>query len=194
MKRYVIRPFTRWSDVEALAIDENLWLPPTDISARAQIAHTPNALRVLMTARERAVRAVERGQLGHPWEDSCLELFLSPVAGDLRYINIEFNPNACLRLGLGDGHFRTQLLPEQDWLEPRAFATDDGWGIEYRVPYAFLRTLFPGFDPGPGTILRANCFKCGDRTERPHFLAWNPVTSDTPNFHRPRDFGEMIME
>ena len=194
MKRYVIRPFEDWASVEPLEISENLWLPPADIAARAQIAHTDEALRVRLTARERAVRAVETGPLGHPWEDSCLEFFFAPVAGDPRYVNIEFNPNACLCLGLGDGHFRTRLLPDRDWFEPRTFATADGWGIEYRVPFAFIRTLFPGFDPAPGGTIRANCYKCGDRTEKPHFLAWNPVASDTPNFHRPGDFGEMLFK
>lgn len=194
MKRYVIRPFTSWEDVERLNISENLWLEPADIAARGQIAREGDALRVRLTARESAVRAAESGPLGHPWEDSCLEFFLSPVPGDPRYINIEFNPNACVCVGLGDGRFRTRLLPEQDWFLPAAFRTPDGWGIEYRVPYAFIRTLFPGFDPASGHVVRANCYKCGDLTPKPHFLAWNPVTAEAPNFHRPQDFGEMVIE
>ena len=193
MKRYEIRPFTRWEDVERLEISENLWLLPADIAAWAQIAHTDDALLVRLTARESAVRAEESGPLGHPCEDSCLEFFFRPVADDPRYVNIEFNPAGCLFLGLGDGHFRTRLLPEQDWFEPAPFKTPDGWGVEYRVPCAFVRTLFPGFSPAPGHVIRANCYKCGDRTKQPHYLAWNPVTSETPNFHRPQDFGEMVL-
>lgn len=193
MKRYLIRPFTGWEDIEALSIGENLWLPPTDIAAWAQIARDEAGLRVRLTAREARIRAVETGPLGRPWEDSCLEFFLSPVAEDPRYVNIEFNPNGCVCLGLGDGRFRTRLLPDRDWLEPRPFTTPDGWGVEYRVPWDFMRTLFPGLDPAPGHVIRANCYKCGDKTERPHFLVWNPVTSEKPDFHRPRDFGEMAL-
>ena len=193
MKRYVIRPFTTWEDVESLAIDANLWLPPADVAAWGRIARDADGLRVRLTAREQAIRNQERGPLGHPWEDSCLEFFFSPMAGDGRYVNIEFNPNACLCVGLGDGRFRTRLLPEQDWFAPSPFTTSDGWGIEYRVLWTFIRTLFPGFEPKPGAVMRANCYKCGDKTKRPHFLAWNPVTSETPNFHRPCDFGEMVL-
>lgn len=193
MRRCVIRPFTRWEDVEPLPIDHALWLPSTDIQAWGRIAWTGDALLLRLTARESAIRRVEQGPLGRPCEDSCLEFFFAPMPGDPRYVNIEFNPNACLWLGLGDGSFRTRLLPEQDWLSPAPFATPDGWGVEYRVPYAFIRTLFPAFAPAPGHILRANLYKCGDKTERPHFLAWNPVTSETPNFHRPGDFGEMVL-
>ena len=69
----------------------------------------------------------------------------------------------------------------------------DGWGVEYRVPFAFIRTLFPGFAGAPGGVIRANCYKCGDLTRTPHYLAWNPVRSEAPDFHRPRDFGEMIL-
>lgn len=193
MKRYVIRPFAGWDDVEPLDISENLWLPPADIAARAQIARTDDALLLRLTARERAVRAVESGPLGRPCEDSCLEFFFAPVAGDPRYVNIEFNPAACVFIGLGDGSFRTRLLPEQNWFAPKTFTIPNGWSVEYRVPFAFVRTLFPAFDPKPGDTIRANCYKCGDKTVQPHYLAWNPVNSDTPNFHRPQDFGEMVM-
>ena len=35
MKEYVIRPFTRWEDMESLDICERMWTPDVDISARA---------------------------------------------------------------------------------------------------------------------------------------------------------------
>ncbi len=193
MKEYIIRPFSRWEDLETLEICERMWTPPADIAASARIGYTADALLVRLQAREGAVRAEESGPLGHPWEDSCLEFFFSPVTGDPRYVNIEFNPNACCCLGLGDGKERMRLLPEKNWLEPRVFSALGGWGIEYRVPFALLRMLFPGFEAVPGAVIRANCYKCGDKTERVHFLSWNRVTSETPNFHRPQDFGKMIL-
>lgn len=191
MKEYIIRPFTRWEDVEKLEISERMWTPAVDIAASAKIGWTRDALLVRLETREAAVRAEENGPLGHPWEDSCLEFFFSPVAGDPRYINIEFNPNACCCLGLGDGRERMRLLPERNWLEPEVFTSPEGWGIEYQVPFALLKMLFPAFQAAPGTVIRANCYKCGDKTAQPHFLSWNRVTSETPNFHRPQDFGRM---
>ena len=194
MRTYAIQRFTRWEEIERLNIDIPLWRDAGNIAAWAQVAWDDQTLYVRLVAREAAIRAVETGPLGHPWEDSCLEFFFAPVAGDARYINIEFNKNACCCLGLGDGAERTRLIPERDWLNPRAFDLDDGWGIEYRVPFALIRQLFPGFAPGSGDVIRANCYKCGDKTEHEHFLAWSPVTSETPNFHRPQDFGEMRFE
>lgn len=194
MREYAIRRFTDWADVEPLAIDHVLWRPDAGIAAWAQLAWEDGALRVRMTAREAHIRAVHAGPGGRPCEDSCLELFLSPMPGDGRYVNIEFNPNACCWLGLGGGGERMRLLPERDWLEPRAFRTADGWGVAYRVPFDLLRLFFPGFDPKPGDAVRANCYKCGDLTEAEHYLAWSPVTSAAPDFHRPRDFGRMVFE
>lgn len=193
MKEYIIRPFTRWEDIDNLEISERMWTPAVDIAACAKIGYTKDALLVRLEAHEALIRAEETGPLGRPWEDSCLEFFLSPASGDPRYINIEFNPNACCRLGLGDGRERMQLLPEKNWLEPEVFTTAEGWGITYRVPFALLKMLFPTFIAAPGTVIRANCYKCGDKTEKPHFLSWNRVASETPNFHRPQDFGKMVL-
>lgn len=100
MKEYIIRPLARWEDMEKLEIAERMWTPTVDIAASAKIGYTKDALLVRLEAREALIRAEESGPLGHPWEDSCLEFFLSPVEGDPRYINIEFNPNACCCLGL----------------------------------------------------------------------------------------------
>ena len=193
MKEYIIRPFSRWEDMEKLDISEQMWTWPVDIAACAKIGWTEDALLVRLEAREALIRAEENGPLGHPWEDSCLEFFFSPVAGDPRYINIEFNPNACCCLGLGDGRERMRLLPERNWLEPEVFTAPDGWGITYRVPFALLKMLFTAFQAAPGAVIRANCYKCGDKTAKPHFLSWNRVTSETPNFHRPQDFGRMVL-
>ena len=192
MREYTIHRFTDWEHIEPLAIDQRLWSPEVDIEAWAQIAWEDDALRVRLTAREAHIRAVHTSPTSAPCEDSCLEFFLSPVEGDGRYMNIEFNPNACCYLGIGGAGELVRLLPERDWLKPQPFRTENGWGIEYRVPFELLRLFFPGFAPKPGDAMRANCFKCGDLTEVEHYLSWNPVISDTPNFHRPCDFGRMV--
>ncbi|MBO4299260.1 MAG: carbohydrate-binding family 9-like protein, partial [Clostridia bacterium] len=169
-----------WSAVDALAIDEQLWRPPVDISAQAQIAWDDEQLYVRLSAREKHIRAEHTGPLGMPCEDSCLEFFFSPTPGDPRYFNIEINPNACLYLGFGDGQDLTRLLPERDWLRAEARRTGDGWAAEYVVPFAFVRMFVPGFKPVSGGSLRANCYKCGDLTQAEHYLAWSPCTSDEP--------------
>ena len=193
MREYVIRPFTGWENVEPLPIDTPLWGPCGDIAAWGRLAWKADGLRVLLQAREKDIRAEERGDTGNPWEDSCLEFFLSPALGDGRYISIELNPNACLCLGLGDGVRCLRLLWASDLLQPEVTFTEGGWSVEYRVPFDLLRMLFPAFEAKPGAVLRGNLYKCGDKTILPHHLAWNPVNSPTPNFHWPQDFGRLVL-
>ena len=51
-----------------------------------------------------------------------------------------------------------------------------------------------GIDAGhlPARI-RANFYKCGDKTAHPHFLSWSPVSTEKPDFHRPEFFGELYL-
>ena len=184
-----------WRDVPELEIDTRLWTDPIDIRAHGQIAYDAQALHVRLWAQEAEVRAEHTGPIDMPCEDSCLEFFFCPIPGDARYFNIEFNPNACMYLGMGTGiEDLVRLLPGDAPFAPEARRRADGWEIEYRVPYAFVRRFFPGFEVRSGLEIRANCFKCGDRTPRPHFFSWNPVTSETPAFHRTCDFGCMRFE
>ena len=39
-----------------------------------------------------------------------------------------------------------------------------------------------------------NVYKCGDNLSQPHFLSWQPIHTDKPNFHVPQFFGEVEFE
>ena len=39
-----------------------------------------------------------------------------------------------------------------------------------------------------------NFYKCGDLTETKHYLAWAPLTSEKPDYHRRQDFAEIAFE
>lgn len=195
MKEYTIsrcEAAPDWDRIPALAIDTLLWTENTDIRAQAQLCYDDSAIHVRLRAWEAEIRAEEQGPLGAPCEDSCLELFFCPMPGDSRYFNIECNPNGCLYLGFGDGpEDLVRLLPGHAPIIPQIQRTEDGWQVTYSVPYRFIRHFFPDFRPVSGGTIRANCYKCGDLTPNPHFLAWNPIEDETPAFHRPLQFGLM---
>lgn len=179
-----------WAQIPELEINTVLWTEPAPIRAWAQICYDDGALHVRLCAEEPHIRAENTQPLEQPCEDSCLEFFFCPISGDSRYFNIEFNPNGLMYLGIGSGdHDLIRLMPEDQPILPEIQRTEDGWQITYSVPYELIRRFFPKFQP-KGAI-RANCFKCGDLTVQPHYLSWNPVTSQTPAFHRPQDFGVM---
>ena len=64
------------------------------------------------------------------------------------------------------------------------------WDLYYELPFSLIRLFFPDF--APEGRLRANFYKCGDLTKQEHYLSWNRVECEKPDFHRPEYFGELI--
>ena len=195
MKQYTIRAAAGEPDraaVPELEAGSVLWLPDAGIRAFGQFCHDAEYLYVHLCAVERDIRAEYTAPLSPVCQDSCLEFFFMPEGED-RYLNFEVNPNGCLLAGFGRGRADRIFLHRGDLRElfaVRTARTPDGWEVFYRIPLSFLRLFWPGF--AFAGALRANVYKCGDLTAREHYLAWNQVTSRTPDFHRPQDFGRMV--
>lgn len=45
-----------------------------------------------------------------------------------------------------------------------------------------------------GKTVTANFYKCGDDMPVRHYLSWNPINLERPNFHTPQFFGKLIFE
>ena len=61
------------------------------------------------------------------------------------------------------------------------------------VTFALMQKYVPEFRAMPGTVIRANAFKCGDDCEEPHFGTLFPIDPrkvPEPAFHVPQYFGE----
>lgn len=184
-----------WTTIPALQVDEVFWTPKTDIRMMQQIAYDENGIYIHQRAWEKDIRAEGVDRLSSVCEDSCMEFFFSPVPEDGRYFNVEFNPNGCVFLGFGHGRQDSiRLVPEsiQTLFHVETARLSDGWEIFYTIPVEFLHVFYPGYVLKSGLEIRANCYKCGDKTPNPHYLLWNPSTSETPDYHRPQDFGRMI--
>jgi len=183
-----------WTEVPYLQVDNVQWLPDVGIRMTQQMCYDAEYLYIRQQAWERDIRAEKTGYLQQVCEDSCMEFFFAP-SKDGRYFNMEINPNGCIHLGFGPGrHGRVQVVPKQmeQLFDVCAERTEDGWTVSYRIPLQFIRLFFPEYRFAPGVTMRANCYKCGDLTAHPHYITWNPVTSETPDYHRPQDFGLMI--
>lgn len=183
-----------WNTVPALQVDQVLWKPDCGIRASGQFCYSEKALHVHLRAVETDIRAEYTAPLSPVCRDSCLEFFFMPEKED-RYFNFEINPNGCLYIGFGHGRKDSTVLYRKNMKELfdiRPQKTRDGWEVFYRIPLSFLRLFIPNV-AFAGTLL-ANVYKCGELTEHEHYLSWNPVTSETPDFHRPGDFGLMIFE
>lgn len=184
-----------WEKIPAVTLTHQPWLAPCDIEASAQLCHDGENLYVRMTAKEKNIRATLTGPLDQVCSDSCLEFFFAPKTDDARYFNFEWNRLLSVYVGFG-GARKTrarQILKDPKALfAPAAFDTADGWGIEYRIPKAYIQMYMPDFELRGEAA--CNFYKCGDETEIPHYLAWAPLSSDTPDYHRRQDFGKLIFE
>jgi len=45
-----------------------------------------------------------------------------------------------------------------------------------------------------GLKASANFYKCGDKTSKLHYVTWNPVGTEDPDYHQPDYFGEILFE
>ncbi len=194
---YTVKKVTAvdWADIPAVELTHTGWLKPVDISARAQLCHDGEYLYVRMEAEEFDIRATLTGLLDQVCNDSCLEFFFAPLPGDERYFNFELNPLGTLYLGFGGPRatrVRQIVKKPEELFDPRPFPGEKGWGIEYRIPAEFIARYFPGYAfKGEAAC---NFYKCGDDTAHPHYLAWSPLTSATPDYHCRGDFGRLVFE
>ena len=136
---------------------------------------------------------------GRSWEDSCCEFFVSPGGKD--YYNIEVTCIGSILVGKGpDRHNRTLLdkaevarIKRWSSLERKPYDISGGehsWNLTLLIPFDVI-----GIDPDnlPEEI-KGNFYKCGDKTAHPHFVSWNPIQSEKPDFHRPEFFSSLILK
>lgn len=184
-----------WSKLPTLEMTYAYRKTPENIRAFGQFAWDEQALHVHLQIETKQIRAVEKGPYGMPCQDSCLEFFFCPVPGDPRYLNIEFNFNGCMYLGMGTSlKDLTRLIPDQEEnpFSPQIQKTETGWEIFYRIPYSFIRRFFPTFAPIPGMTIRANCYTCSDLSDEPYYKSWSEVSCVPFTFHCTESFGFMI--
>jgi len=133
-------------------------------------------------------------------EDSCVEFFIEPEPGG-EYWNFEFN---CIGT-VNASHRLTRNAPvrltEAEIARIRRFASCgtrpfrelEGlftWNLLVAIPLDLM-----GLDPAnlPAKV-RGNFYKCASATSEPHYLSWQPVYTEKPDFHRPEFFGDITFE
>ena len=184
-----------WTKIEAVTLSHQPWLKLCDIGATAQLCHDGENLYVRMEAKEKDIRATLTGPLDQVCNDSCMEFFFAPKMDDARYFNFEWNKLCNAYVGFG-GERKTRvrqiLKNPKETFAPASSDTTDGWTVEYRIPLSFIRMYVPEFEfRGEAAC---NFYKCGDMTEVPHYLAWAPLSSEKPDYHRRWDFGTLLFE
>ena len=184
-----------WEKIEAVTLVHQPWLEPCDIEAKAQACHDGENLYVRMEAKEKNIRATLTGPLDAVCTDSCLEFFFAPLADDKRYFNFEWNLLGALYLGFGaerNTRVRQIVKDVNELFAPNCFKTAEGWGVEFKIPASYIQLYMPEFKlEGEAAC---NFYKCGDKTDVKHYLAWAPLSSEKPDYHRRQDFAKIVFK
>ncbi len=133
------------------------------------------------------------------WCDSCLELFLAPVAGDGRYMNFEVNPNGAYLSQFGDKRegrvFIKELTEECPCITPFTLEEkgEQAWGYLIFIPESLVSALYAVDYTVAEGPMRGNFYKCADESAAPHYGAHFPVDSAALGFHNPACFGTIML-
>jgi hypothetical protein len=130
-------------------------------------------------------------------EDSCVEFFVSPEEDGI-YYNIEFNGIGTCLLGTGTGRENSTRANPEIIAKIRRMTSagknpvkeKEGrfeWTITVAVPFEVF--FHHKIKELKGKTFRANFYKCGDKLKVPHYVTWNPVGTEKPDYHQPGYFG-----
>jgi len=150
------------------------------------------------------LRASERNDDAHLWEQDCVELMIDPDGDELDYYEIEVSPRGVVF----DTRFDAPRVPKPfghtDWdakarVGVSANGTiddgqrDAGYVIEIAIPWqAFSLGGKPVEAPTIGDEWRANIYVLDLFEEGQQAAAWSPT--ETGDFHMPHRFGIMHFE
>ncbi|TSJ37375.1 hypothetical protein FO440_21695 [Mucilaginibacter corticis] len=182
-------------DCSKQVIDNLLWSSngyfPT---VKFSMAYTDHGILLKYFVKEKYVMARHTQVNDLVYKDSCVEFFLSFDNGS-NYYNLEFN---CIGTPYGAygsvKPYRAELpanVVKQIKIDTQVINADDEgfteWEITLGIPFSVF--IYDDIDSLKGTECKANFYKCGDETPEPHYLSWNNILSDEPNFHVPEFFG-----
>ena len=191
--------FDQLDKFNKIAIDCVPWPEqfPLKPAVSARLAHSDTAIFIRFDVMEQGVRAVCTEANGPVWEDDCVEFFVKDPASD-HYYNFE---NNCIGTGLVARRLSRDEFTFLDELsasrivrraslpcQPVNIDGPQAWCLEIEIPFEILDC------PKKPEMLLGNFYKCGDKTNQAHFLCWNPIETEKPDFHRPEFFGRMILE
>ncbi len=159
--------------------------------------YTSEEILLKYRVKESHVRAVNNGINAEVHKDSCVEFFIS--TGDTRFYNFEFNCIGTTYAAYGKPGDREPLdeavvsrIRTESTLGNKAVSTREMhsiWELAIAIPFSIFQEK--EFHNPVGHTFYANFYKCGDELPRPHFLSWNPITTEKPDFHQPDFFGEI---
>lgn len=174
---------------------------PKLLPVTVHIAHDNEKLYLYYQVEGEQLRAENTKDFGSVWEDSCVEFFVQRK-GEKTYRNFEFNVLSVLLASQRESRETAREFPQELMSSIERFTTIrhyyegelqlSDWSLYAEIPKEAIG--FSLDEKLSGQTIGANFYKCGDETSEPHFISWNPIGTEKPNFHVPEYFGELTFE
>jgi hypothetical protein len=186
------------NEQEKYPLEFHLWEKKNEYKPRVNfsLAHNNHSILLKFFVEEKEMRANVTQTNGAVWEDSCVEFFVS--FDESGYYNFEFNSIGTVLAAFRRSRNERTLLAEDALKKIETYTKlnkKNGsfyWEMLIVIPTElFIRHSLQSLG---GIVCRANFYKCGDGLSQPHYLSWNNIESETPNFHLPQFFGEIFFE
>lgn len=169
---------------------------PSHPRCRVSIGHAGRTLWLMFEGDFNDFRITVGDDLDAVASDNCFEVFITGADSSC-YWNFEFNASGACNAS----HRRTRENPVRltaDQLRKIIRSSK----LEGRIVRGVRRyhwRLITGIPLGltgtaPGRTLAANFYACAGKANTPYYLSWNPIESETPDFHRPESFGQLILQ
>ncbi len=190
-------------NTEKVAINTINWAEyPYLPDVNFRIAHTENEIILKYYVTEKNPKAVETKTNGDVYKDSCVEFFLSPNANGF-YYNFEFNCIGTVHLAYGNGRHNRQFIDQKlvkniitksslgnKPLDLKNYNSE--WTILIIIPKSVMAN--DELVDYSGVNAKSNLYKCGDETDEMHFVSWNAIGTETPDYHQYQYFGNLSFE
>ena len=155
------------------------------------MAYSDKFLYVNYFVRCNYLRAVNYKNNSPVAEDSCVEFFLQ-TPGSEEYWNFEFNCIGAINASHRKDRKHPIRLTDMELATVKRYATCGNnpfqelegifnWGLAIAIPFELI-----GVDVSKRPIeMKGNLYKCASATSMPHYLSWEAIKTDKPDFHRP---------
>ncbi|MGV8962604.1 MAG: carbohydrate-binding family 9-like protein [Candidatus Saccharimonadaceae bacterium] len=174
---------------------------PKTLLVTVNVAHDNEKIYLYYQVKGEEIRSVITKDFQSVWEDSCVEFFVQRL-GEKLYRNFEFNVQGVLLASQRESRDAAENLSQTIMSSIVRFATIrhyykvdvevSDWTLYVEIPKEALG--FSADEKMSDQTIRANFYKCGDKTFEPHFISWKPIDLPKPNFHVPQFFGELTFE
>ena len=186
-----------------LSIDKVNWPNeyPKTLPVSVHVAHDNQKIYLYYQVEGEELRAVNTKDFMSVWEDSCVEFFMQRK-GEKTYRNFEFNVHGVLLASKHETRNSSEKFSEEMMSSIKRFTTIrhiyksnrqlSDWTLYVEIPKKAIG--FSQDEKLSQQTIGANFYKCGDETNEPHFISWNPIDLPKPDFHVPQFFGELTFE